>query len=120
MTNSSAYKSIEITQIYDMLYMLGITAECTEFFHVSYAVYSAVKQPKCLLMVNKLLYPKVAKHYGTTWQNVERSICSVAAAAWDRNRSYLEKLACCPLSNRLSASQFLIVLTDALFPDHVA
>ena len=45
MTDSIVQESVELTQIYDLLYSLGITANNSGFFYTSYAVYLAVKQP---------------------------------------------------------------------------
>ena len=50
-----------MTDIYDLLYRLGATANYTGFFHMAYAVWLCVEQPDRLLLVTKWLYPEVAK-----------------------------------------------------------
>ena len=62
----------DMAMIYDLLFQLGVTANYTGFFHASYAIYLAIQQPDRLLLVTKLLYPEVAKRYGTTWWCVEQ------------------------------------------------
>ena len=104
----------DISLIYDILYRLGVTANYAGFFHTSYAVCLAVKQPERLLMVTKWLYPDVARKYDTKWVCVERNIRTVAAVAWKRNRPLLEELAHGPLPRRPTASQFLAILTAHL------
>ena len=53
-----------LTEIYDLLYRLGITANYTGFFHMGYAVKLCCERPERLLMVTKWVYPEVAKHLG--------------------------------------------------------
>ena len=62
MTDSIVQESVELTQIYDLLYSLGITANYSGFFYTSYAVCLAARQPERLLLVTKWLYPEAAEH----------------------------------------------------------
>ncbi|MFQ8982953.1 MAG: sporulation initiation factor Spo0A C-terminal domain-containing protein [Evtepia sp.] len=66
-----------LTEIYDLLYRLGITANYTGFFHMGYAVKLCCERPERLLMVTKWVYPEVAKHYQTNGRAVERNIRTV-------------------------------------------
>ncbi len=104
----------DISEIYDILYRLGVTANYAGFFHTSYAVTLAVQQPERLLMVTKWLYPDVAKKYDTNWSCVERNIRTAAAVAWKHNRPLMEQLARRSLPRRPTASQFLAMLTAHL------
>lgn len=52
-----------LTEIYDLLYQLGVTANYTGFFHTAYAVSLCAEHPERLLLVTKWLYPEVAKQY---------------------------------------------------------
>lgn len=106
-----ATNKIEISEIYDLLYRIGVTANYTGFFQTAYAVYLAVQQPDRLLLVTKWLYPEVAKHYKTNWTSVVRNIQTVAEIAWNTNRDYLEYIAKKPLPCRPSCSCFLALLT---------
>ncbi len=91
-----------MTNIYDLLYHLGVTANYTGFFHTAYAVSLCAKQPDRLLMVTKWLYPAVAKQYRTNWKAVERNIRTVGGIIWRENRPLLEHLARRPLTQNLT------------------
>ena len=75
-----------LTEIYDLLYRLGITANYTGFFHMGYAVKLCCERPERLLMVTKWVYPEVAKHYQTNGRAVERNIRTVGKVLWEQNR----------------------------------
>lgn len=64
----------KFSNIYDLLYRLGVTANYTGFFHTACAVSLCAKQPDRLLLVTKRLYPEVARQYRTNWKAVERNI----------------------------------------------
>ena len=70
-----------MTDVYDLLYQLGVTANYTGFFHTAYAVSLCVEQPDRLVLVTKWLYPEVAKQYKTNWKAVERNIRTVGSGA---------------------------------------
>ena len=80
------------TDIYDMLYRLGVTANYVGFFHTAYAVSLCIDQPDRLLLVTKWLYPEIAKQYNTNWKAVERNIRMVNAIIWRENRPLLEEM----------------------------
>ncbi|MCI9479680.1 MAG: hypothetical protein HFI21_11815 [Lachnospiraceae bacterium] len=64
----------DFSEIYDLLYSLGVTANYTGFFHMASAIALCREQPGRLLLVTKCLYPEVAKQYNTNWKAVERNI----------------------------------------------
>ena len=100
----------DISEIYTLLYQLGLTANYTGFFHTSYAVYLATRQPNRLLLATKWLYPEVAKHYATTWKCVERNIRTAVHVVWNTNPELLKALARHPLTQKPKASKFLSIL----------
>ena len=100
----------DISEIYTLLYQLGLTANYTGFFHTSYAVYLAARQPNRLLLATKWLYPEVAKHYATTWKCVERNIRTAVHVVWNTNPELLKALARHPLTQKPKASKFLSIL----------
>lgn len=104
-------EDFNISEVYDILYRLGVTADYIGFYHASYAIYLAVIHPKRLLFVTKLLYPAVAKHYDTSWHRVERNIRTVVGIAWRSNRELLVELARHPLPDKPTPAQFLAILT---------
>ena len=40
-----------LEEIYDALYLVGVTAKYVGFFHTSYAVYLSMQQPERLILV---------------------------------------------------------------------
>lgn len=102
------------TEIYDLLYRLGVTANYTGFFHTAYAVALCVEQPDRLLVVTKWLYPEVAKQYQTSWKAVERNIRTVGGIIWCENRPLLEQLARRPLIQKPRNAQLLAILAASL------
>lgn len=106
-----------LSEIYDLLYRLGLTANYTGFFHTAYAVYLCIEDPERLLLVTKWLYPEVARHYGTNWKAVERNIRTANCIAWRKNRPLLEELAHQPLADKPKNAQLLAILSSALASD---
>ena len=105
-------EAFDISEVYNLLYRLGITAKYIGFYHASYAVYLAVLHPKQLTLVTKLLYPAVARHYETSWQRVERNIRTVIGIAWNSNRALLVELARHPLPEKPTPAHFLAILAS--------
>lgn len=103
-----------LTDIYDLLYRLGVTGNYTGFFHTAYAVSLCAEQPDRLLLVTKWLYPEVAKQYKTKWQSVERNIRTVGNIIWRENRPLLEELARRPLVQKPRNAQLLAILSASL------
>lgn len=103
-----------MTNIYDLLYRLGVTANHTGFFHTSYAVYLAMQQPDRLLLVTKWLYPEVAKRYGTNWKAVERNIRTTNCTIWREGRPLLEELAHRHLEHKPRNAQLIAILSSSL------
>ena len=103
-----------MTEIYDLLYRLGVTANYTGFFHTAYAVSLCVEQPDRLLLVTKWLYPEVAKQYKTNWKAVERNIRTVSCIIWREGRPQLEELAHRRLEQKLRNAQLLAILASSL------
>ena len=109
-----------LTEIYDLLYFLGLQATRTHFFHTSFAVYLAAREPDRLLLVTKWLYPDVAKHYATNWKAVERNIRTAVTLVWAQNQEGLSQLAGYELKKKPTSTQFLTILAHALEGDKVA
>ena len=106
-----------MSEIHDLLYRLGATANYTGFFHTAYAIWLSLQQPQRLLMITKWLYPEVAKQYDTTWQAVERNIRTVISVIWNNNPVLLAQIARRPLNRKPNAAQFISILTAVLAKD---
>lgn len=105
---------MDITEIYDLLYRLGLTANYTGFFHTSCAVWLVLRQPQRLRLVTKWLYPEVAKRYRTNWKAVERNIRTVISVVWERCPELLGRMAGTRLDKRPRPAQFLSILAAYL------
>lgn len=103
-----------LSEIYDLLYRLGLAGRYTGFFHTSYAVLLCIQCPERLQLVTKWLYPEVAKHYQTNWKAVERNIRTAGSVIWRENRPLLEELARGPLPKKPRPAQLLAILASAL------
>ena len=103
-----------MTDVYDLLYQLGVTANYTGFFHTAYAVSLCVEQPDRLVLVTKWLYPEVAKQYKTNWKAVERNIRTVGSVIWREGRPLLEELAHRRLEEKPRNAQMLAILASSL------
>lgn len=99
-----------LSDIYDLLYRLGLTANYTGFFRISYAIFLSVENPQRLALVTKWLYPEVAKHYGTTWQAVERNIRAAVTLIWNHRSPLLPELFGVPLPPKPRNAKFLAVV----------
>lgn len=81
---------MEMGDIYGLLRWLGLSAESTRFFHVSYAVYLTTRQPARTPFAEWWLYPAVAGHYHTCIFDVERSVCFAVDQVWETEREARE------------------------------
>ena len=102
------------TEICELLYRLGVTSNYKGFFHTAYAVSLCLEEPERLQLITKLLYPEVARQYGTSWKAVERNIRTVDHVIWRENRSLLEELARKPLEQKPRNAQLLAILAASL------
>lgn len=99
-----------ITEIYDLLYQLGIIANYTGFFYTSYAILLIVENPERILLITKRLYPEVAKKYDTNWKAVERNIRTIVSLTWERNPQLLQEFARHILLKKPTNAEFLAIL----------
>ena len=102
------------TEIYNLLYRLGLTANYTGFFYLSYAVALCLERPDRMTLVTKWRYPEVARQYQTNWKAVERNIRTAGGLIWCRSKNLLEGLAGHPLFQRPRNTQLLAILTYSL------
>lgn len=103
-----------LSEIYSLLYRLGLTGNYIGFFHMACAVSLCVEQPERLLLVTKWTYPEVAKQHKTSWKAVERSIRTAGDVIWRENRPLLEELAKRPLQRKPQNAQLLSILVSSI------
>ena len=104
----------DLSDIFDQLYRLGISANYVGFFQTACAVALCRADPGRLQLVTKEIYPEVAKLCGTSWHAVEHNIRTVCAIAWENNRHLLELLAHKPFPRKPCNAQFLAILLHSL------
>lgn len=91
----SAWKGVDVPRsgrpvgdlnviISDILHQIGIPAHIKGYKYVREAIRLSVTDPEMLNSVTKILYPTVAKTFGSTASRVERAIRHGIEVAWDR------------------------------------
>ena len=70
--------------ITDILHQIGVPAHIKGYKYVREAIRLTVEDPEMLNSVTKILYPTVAKNFGSTASRVERAIRHGIEVAWDR------------------------------------
>ena len=71
---------------------IGIPAHIMGYQYLRYSIiYVAEEDPEAISMVTKVLYPTVAKKYGTTASRVERAIRHAIEVAWQRGNAEVFK-----------------------------
>ena len=101
---------MEMGDIYGLLRYLGLSAESTRFFHVSYAVYLTTRQPARTPFAEWWLYPAVAGQYHTCIFNVKRSVCIAVDKVWETEREALRSITKYPLKRQPLPSEFIAIL----------
>lgn len=85
-------KTIE-NQISKIMLDIGVPAHLKGYRYLRSAVMLAIKDMRVVGSVTKLLYPEIAKQYGTTDRKVERAIRNAIEISWERGSvSYFEEL----------------------------
>ena len=102
----------EMLKTKELLLWLGVTPKYHGFHITSYAVLLCVRQPKRLLLITKWLYPDMAKHFHTGWQNIERNIRTVAEIIWTSYPEKLEQIAMRKLDRRPSNQELIAILAE--------
>ena len=108
-----AYSDLE-RGIYCLLRGLGLRADSSWFFHVSYAVYLTVRRPDQTVLAERWLYPAVAQHYHTGSLDIKRSICFAVDLIWKTDRRTLRVITRCPLERKPHPSEFVALLAACL------
>lgn len=91
----SSWKGINVSAVYDLqqdlnvvitdiLHQIGVPAHIKGYKYVREAIRLSVEDPEMLNSVTKILYPTVAKCFGSTASRVERAIRHGIEVAWDR------------------------------------
>ena len=72
------------TQVTKIIHQIGVPAHIKGYQYLRTAIIMAINNTEVINSVTKILYPSVAKQYGTTSSRVERAIRHAIEVAWDR------------------------------------
>lgn len=101
-----------------MIHEIGVPAHIKGYQYVREAIMIAVNDMDVINAVTKVLYPEVAKRYGTTPSRVERAIRHAIEVAWDRgDLETLQKYFGYTVSiskGKPTNSEFIAMLSDRL------
>lgn len=100
----------------DLLYALGVTANYTGFYITAYAASLCARDPDMLRGITKSLYPQLGRQFNKSSAAVERNIRTVVNAAWMNNPALLERLAGRPLLRKPANAMFLAFLSRSRSP----
>ncbi len=112
-----AYQNLE-TLITSIIHEIGVPAHIKGYQYLREAIMIAVDDMEVINAVTKVLYPEVAKRYGTTASRVERAIRHAIEVAWDRgDLETLQKYFGYTVSNakgKPTNSEFIAMIADRL------
>ncbi|MCD8385145.1 MAG: sporulation transcription factor Spo0A [Clostridiales bacterium] len=112
-----AYQNME-TLVTSIIHEIGVPAHIKGYQYLREAILIAVDDMDVINAVTKVLYPEVAKRYGTTASRVERAIRHAIEVAWDRgDLETLQKYFGYTVSNakgKPTNSEFIAMIADRL------
>ena len=101
-----------------IIHEIGVPAHIKGYQYLRESILIAVKDMDVINAVTKVLYPEVAKRYGTTASRVERAIRHAIEVAWDRgDLETLQKYFGYTVSNtkgKPTNSEFIAMIADRL------
>ena len=101
-----------------IIHEIGVPAHIKGYQYLREAIIIAVNDMAVINAVTKVLYPEVAKHFGTTASRVERAIRHAIEVAWDRgDLETLQKYFGYTVSNakgKPTNSEFIAMIADRL------
>lgn len=101
-----------------IIHEIGVPAHIKGYQYLREAIIMAVEDMDVINAVTKILYPEVAKKFGTTASRVERAIRHAIEVAWDRgDLETLQKYFGYTVSNtkgKPTNSEFIAMIADRL------
>jgi len=105
-------------QVTSVIHEIGVPAHIKGYQYLREAILIAVDDMEVINAVTKVLYPAVAKRFGTTPSRVERAIRHAIEVAWDRgDLETLQKYFGYTVSNtkgKPTNSEFIAMIADRL------
>ena len=117
--STAEYDAALEVQISNLMRQLGIPAHLKGYQYLRKAIIMAMKDPAVMDGVTKILYPDIARCYGTTASCVERAMRKAIAVAWERgNIDFLQYYFGCtkkPQMAKPTNSEFIATVADILY-----
>lgn len=108
----------DITALLDRIRQIGVPAHIKGYQYLREAIILTINDMDIINAVTKVLYPEVAKKFGTTPSRVERAIRHAIEVAWDRGDiEVLQKFFGYTVSNikgKPTNSEFIAMIADCL------
>ena len=102
----------------EIIHEIGVPAHIKGYQYLREAIILTIKDMEMINAVTKVLYPEVAKHFGTTPSRVERAIRHAIEVAWDRGDiEVLQKYFGYTVSNikgKPTNTEFIAMIADSL------
>lgn len=106
-------------RISGLMRQLGVPAHLKGYQYLRKAIIMAAKDPAVMDGVTKILYPDIAKSYGTTASCVERAMRNAIEVAWNRgNIDFLQHYfgyTIKPQMDKPTNSEFIATVADILY-----
>ena len=106
------------TMVTNVIHEIGVPAHIKGYQYLRHAIIVAVEDMDVINAITKVLYPEVAKAFGTTPSRVERAIRHAIEVAWDRgDLETLQKFFGYTVSNsrgKPTNSEFIALIADKL------
>lgn len=106
------------TTVTSVIHEIGVPAHIKGYQYLREAIMITVRDMDVINAVTKILYPEVAKRFGTTPSRVERAIRHAIEVAWDRgDLETLQKYFGYTVSNakgKPTNSEFIAMIADRL------
>lgn len=115
----SEKSGVEIEKrVTDIMKEVGVPAHIKGYQYVRYSIIYVLENPEAIGSITKVLYPDVAKKFGTTASRVERAMRHAIDVAWSRGDvDVFQKYFGCtidPNRGRPTNSEFIAMLVDYL------
>ena len=112
-------RSVDLeSTVTSIIHEIGVPAHIKGYQYLRESIIIAVKDMDVINAVTKILYPEVAKRFGTTASRVERAIRHAIEVAWDRgDLETLQKYFGYTVSNakgKPTNSEFIAMIADRL------
>jgi two-component system response regulator (stage 0 sporulation protein A) len=117
-TSVIPYEQTIEQRVTDVIHEIGVPAHIKGYQYLRSAIILVINDMEMINAVTKVLYPTIAKQFGTTPSRVERAIRHAIEVAWDRgDLETLQKYFSYTISNlkgKPTNSEFVAMIADRL------